>query len=1057
MLGMTIVIAILGTILLLGLAGVNFLLKRRLSEKVACLEKIQREVTHQTELLQLATEATQAGIWESSPEKKTIYPSAQWYAMLGYPAQEKAVPLDEHLLLVHPEDRPNVIRFFETYIRKDGKGMYEAELRVRRADDTWCWVLSKSKAVEWDGKGLPTRIIGLDVNIQSTKEARIKTAQSESKFRAIFDHAPYAIAINSFEDGTLIDANQAYLESRSLTKEQLGAIRPREYTLITDDEVEALLQELATQGSLKNIEATVLKNDGKPAHIIYSAVLLELEGRRQILSMTVDITERRQKEAALQENMELLRATFNATTDGILVVNNDLKVIQANRQFYRMWRVPPELRETDDDATLREFVRDQLADPAGFQDVVDRLYHSGIQDMYEIPFKDGRVFECHTAPMVINGKEIGRVWDFRDISERKREEASIDFERRQLLSIFNSIDEFIYVSDPVTYEIIFANRRLRELLGGDPTGKRCYEALQGFEKPCDFCTNDIILNNDGQPYRWEYHNDKINSDVAIVDQIIRWPDGRDVRLEIAVDITERKKAEEMLRLSEEKFSKIFMMAPDFITISRLEDGLIADVNIGFEETTGWKRDEVIGRTSADIQFWLDPSERARLVEDLKNKKEVSHREIGFRRKDGTVRTGIYSAREISISDEGYLIFTMQDITDWKHLEEDRRELEYQLHQSQKLEAIGVLAGGVAHDFNNMLGAIMGYAELAMQTLDSSDPIRKNFSKILDAAQRSANLTRQLLAFARKQTVEPVVFDLSASVEGTLKMLRRLIGENIELTWHPSTGQCSVKMDLTHMDQILANLCVNARDAIADVGKITIQTDTVSFDEISCSAYADCLPGEYVRLTVGDNGCGMDQETQKHVFEPFYTTKGVGQGTGLGLATVYGIVKQSDGFIQLSSEPGIGTTFNIYLPRQAASADDETVATEETIPHSRGETVLMVEDDPTMREMGRMMLRRLGYNVLPAATPSEAIRWVEEGGSDIHLFVTDVVMPEMNGRELADRLLEIRPGMKHLFMSGYTADVIAHRGVLDEGINFIQKPFSLKDLAVKIRDVLDHNQ
>jgi PAS domain S-box-containing protein len=1051
---MTIFIAILATIVLLVMACVNFLLKRRLNEKVASLEKIQRKVTHQTELLQLATEATQAGIWESRPEKKTIYLSAQWYAMLGYPPQEKIVPLDEHLLLVHPEDRPNVICFFEDYIPKDTKGMYEAELRIRRADGTWCWVLSKSKAVEWDGKGLPTRITGLDVNIQSIKEARIKTGQSEAKFRAIFDHAPYAIAIKSFEDGTIIDANQAYLESQGLTKEQLGTIRPKDYTLITDDEVEALLKTLAKQGSLKNLEATVLKSDGTPAHIIYSAVLLELEGRKQILSMTVDITERRQKETALQESMELLRATFDSTTDGILVVNNDLKVIQANRQFYRMWRVPPELREADDEVSLREFVRDQLADPTGFQETVDRLYNSGIQDMYEIPFKDGRVFECHTTPMVINGEEIGRVWDFRDISERKREEASIDFERQQLLSVFNSIDEFIYVSDPATYKIIFANRRLRELLGSDPTGKYCYEALQGLDHPCDFCTNDIILNNNGQPHRWEYHNPMIDADVAIVDQIIRWPDGRDVRLEIAVDITERKKAEEMLRMSEEKFSKVFMMAPDFITITRLEDGLFADVNIGFEETTGWKRDEVIGRTSVDIHFWVDPSERACMVEDLKGKKEVLHHEIGFRCKDGAVRTGIYSARVISISNEDYLIFAMQDISDRKRLEEEHRKLEEQLNQSQKLEAVGVLAGGVAHDFNNMLGAIIGYAELAMQTLDSADPMRKNFSKILDAAERSANLTRQLLAFARKQTVEPLVFDLNASVEGTLKMLRRLIGENIELTWSPSASQCSVKMDPTHMDQILANLCVNGRDAISDVGKIAIRTDTAAFDEISCGTHAECLPGDYVRLSVSDDGCGMDRETQQHVFEPFYTTKGLGQGTGLGLATVYGIVKQSDGFIQLSSEPGIGTTFDIYLPRQAASMEDEQTAGEETIPHSQGETILMVEDDPTMREMGRMMLQRLEYKVLIAATPNEALRIIEDESTEIQMFITDVVMPEMNGRELADRLLGIRPGLKHLFMSGYTADVIAHRGVLDEGVNFIQKPFSLKDLAVKIREVID---
>jgi signal transduction histidine kinase len=386
-------------------------------------------------------------------------------------------------------------------------------------------------------------------------------------------------------------------------------------------------------------------------------------------------------------------------------------------------------------------------------------------------------------------------------------------------------------------------------------------------------------------------------------------------------------------------------------------------------------------------------------------------------------------------------------------EQKRILLENQLLQAQKMESVGRLAGGVAHDFNNMLGAIMGYSELAMHTMDSSDPIRKHFGKILDAAQRSANLTRQLLAFARKQTVEPVVFDLNASVEGTLKMLRRLIGENIDLAWLPATGKCTVRMDPSQLDQILTNLCVNARDAIADVGKVTIKTDTADFDEIACGGYADGVPGEYVLLSVGDNGCGMDQKTQDHIFEPFFTTKGVRHGTGLGLATVYGIVKQNHGFIQLDSKPGIGTTFTIYLPRHAGGAETATEDSDNAIPHSQGETILMVEDDPTMREMGLLMLQRLGYTVLSAATPGEAIRMAEEEQTDIHLFITDVVMPEMNGREMAERLLAIRPRMKHLFMSGYTADVIAHQGVLEEGVNFIHKPFSVKDLAVKIRAVL----
>jgi len=335
----------------------------------------------------------------------------------------------------------------------------------------------------------------------------------------------------------------------------------------------------------------------------------------------------------------------------------------------------------------------------------------------------------------------------------------------------------------------------------------------------------------------------------------------------------------------------------------------------------------------------------------------------------------------------------------------------------------------------------------------SDPFRKNLYSILDAAQRSANLTRQLLAFARKQTIEPVVFDFNESVEAILKMVRRLIGENIELVWLPETGPCPVKMDPSQLDQILVNLCVNAKDAITDIGRITIETGTVSFDEAYCESHVEYVPGEYALLAVSDDGCGMDNETLNHIFEPFFTTKGLGRGTGMGLATVYGIVKQNAGFINAYSESEKGTTFRIYIPLNAIEAVTARPERIEDIPQSQGETILIVEDNPTLLELSMMMLQQLGYTVISAATPNEAIRVAEENSSEIQMVITDLVMPEMNGRDLADRLLTIRPMMKHLFMSGYTANIIAHQGVLDQGVNFIQKPFSLQALANKIRHAL----
>lgn len=397
-----------------------------------------------------------------------------------------------------------------------------------------------------------------------------------------------------------------------------------------------------------------------------------------------------------------------------------------------------------------------------------------------------------------------------------------------------------------------------------------------------------------------------------------------------------------------------------------------------------------------------------------------------------------------------------DITEAKHAEEEKHKLESQLQQAQKMESVGRLAGGVAHDFNNMLSVIMGHAELGLMRLEATSPVCADLKEISKTAERSADLTRQLLAFARKQTVAPKVIDLNDTVSSMLRMLQRLIGEDINLTWQPSVEQCQVKMDPSQIDQILANLCVNARDAIEDTGWITIETGTCSIDADYCARNPEATPGEYVRLVVSDDGKGMDRETQAHIFEPFYTTKEMGKGTGLGLATVYGAVKQNNGFINIYSEPGQGTTFSIHLPHYA----EDTVrkhAEEAAQPVPRGqETILLVEDEAAILNITAIMLEKQGYTVLRADSPGRAMELAREHHGPIHLLMTDVIMPEMNGRDLARNILAIHPGMKRLFMSGYTADVIAHHGVLDEGVNFIQKPFSLPVMAARVREMLDGN-
>jgi two-component system, cell cycle sensor histidine kinase and response regulator CckA len=394
--------------------------------------------------------------------------------------------------------------------------------------------------------------------------------------------------------------------------------------------------------------------------------------------------------------------------------------------------------------------------------------------------------------------------------------------------------------------------------------------------------------------------------------------------------------------------------------------------------------------------------------------------------------------------------TVQDIT-------ERKILEMQLRQSQKMEAVGQLAGGVAHDFNNMLGVIIGYTELALGTMTLDDALRKNLEEILEAAQRSVKVTRQLLAFARKQTIEPKILDLNETVEKILKLLRRLIGEDINLVWQPGPDIWPVRMDPSQLDQILANLCVNARDAIDGVGEITVETHNAEFEDASHGQDGGVPPGAYVVLAVSDTGGGMDKPTMDRIFEPFFTTKEVGKGTGMGLATVYGIVEQNAGCIQVTSKPGHGSTFKVCLPRHTGLSIQES-ETEPESPDLRGhETILVVEDEVSHLRMVKLMIEKCGYRVLTASSPSEALHLAKKNSEGIHLMLTDLIMPEMNGRDLAREMAAICPDTACLYMSGHTGDTIAHHGIVDEGVHFIHKPFSKQALAAKIREVLDYGQ
>jgi signal transduction histidine kinase len=396
----------------------------------------------------------------------------------------------------------------------------------------------------------------------------------------------------------------------------------------------------------------------------------------------------------------------------------------------------------------------------------------------------------------------------------------------------------------------------------------------------------------------------------------------------------------------------------------------------------------------------------------------------------------------------------REIDEKRPAQEKNKSLESQLLQAQKMESIGLLAGGAAHDYNNSLAVIMGCTEFAIMNLDSKKKLYDTLNQILLAVEQSSNSTRQLLAFARQQTISPKVLDPNQCIKAMINLLRKLIGEDIDLVWLPGRDLWSIKIDPTQLDQILTNLCVNARDAIAGVGKITIKTEKVVFDAADCKNHGCSEPGKFILLSVSDTGSGIDKAILDHIFEPLFTTKEVNKGTGLGLSTVHTIVKKNNGYIKVYSKPGTETAFKIYLPRHKGRPDDTLKEKKEDIPEGRGETILLVEDDSSILKIVQAKLKGLGYIVLTAANPHKAINIAQKNAEKINLIVTDVILPQMNGPKLADALTSICPDIKCVFMSGYTADVVARHGILEKKIHFIQKPFYADALAKMVRKAIE---
>ena len=1056
-------------------------------------------------------ERAMVGMAATSPSKGWLEVNPALLEMMGYTTAEFAGKTWAEL--THPDDLAEDVAQFEQLLAGKLDG-YSMEKRFFRKNGEIVWTVMAVQAVRHpDGSVNYCVAIIEDISDRKRDEKALK--QSEEHYRLLFHSNPLPMWMYDLETLAFLEVNTAAIDHYGYSREEFLAmtikdIRPAEDLPKLLESVQRVNDGLDHAGNWRH-----LRQDGNIIDVAITSHTLEFEGRKAELVLSYDITERKVHEAEI-ERLSRLYATMSQINQIIVRVNSHEELTRevariavefggskiawvgrydsqtrevtpvgwAGKQWEVIRNIRHSLADTAEQPCLcgpvilenRSCVFNDLSASPEMSDWLTRVGQAGIRAAAVFPIRVRDtvwgVFGVYEGePNVFQDKEISLLEEaamdigyaiehIENEAQRRLAEASLQESEQHVRAFIDNAKSLVWIKD-LDGRFLVANPYTESVLGlpeDQIVGRTVFEIFPD-EYAYPYTDNDRQVLDVGQAITFEETamlGDGQHTYISVKFPL-RDSTGRTYAIgAICTDITDRKRAEEALLRNEVHLRTLVDTLPDLIWLKDPQ-GAYMSCNSRFESFFGATEAEVVGKTDYDF---LDRqlADFFRANDDIAvaaggpqvNEEEVTFASDGHHEILETIKTPMFDA-------DGRLIGVLgiaRDITMRRQQEKERANLEAQLLQAQKMESVGRLAGGVAHDFNNMLGVILGTTDMLLEQIEPTNPVHSDLVEIRKAGERSANLTRQLLAFARKQTVAPKVIDLNKALHGMAKMLERLIGEEIALEWIQDEDVWPIKIDPGQIDQLLANLCVNARDAIAGVGRITIETANRVFDEAYCMNHVGWLPGEYVMLAVSDNGCGMDSETMSHLFEPFYTTKELGKGTGLGLATTYGVVKQNEGFIDVYSEIGKGTTFRIYLPRHQA----KTALLPEMKPDSPHETgheiILLVEDEPAILKMTARMLEREGYTVVAASTPGEAIRLANEHHGDIHLLITDVVMPEMNGRDLAKNIRSLYPHLKRLFMSGYTADIIAHHGVLDRGVCFLQKPFSKSDLTAKVREILD---
>jgi PAS domain S-box-containing protein len=945
-------------------------------------------------------------------------------------------------------------QFTETVERIRSAGhLRNFEFQFRRKNGDIGTALMSSDLVDLDGKQYVLSASS-DITKQKRAEEALRRAsealaKAEAHYRLMFNSGSDAVLVHTFDENgqpaRFFEVNDNACRLLGYTREELLRMGPAD--IIAPEERADMALRARRILAVGNLiwEGSHVTKDGRRIPVEVNTHLVDLEGLRTVISAVRDISERKEAETKYRD-------TFEGALEGIYQVTPEGRCLAANPAMAKMlgYDRPEEVLSAINDAARQVWLH-----PEERQRYLALLEeHGSIRD-FECQFrrKDGTPFSVSISARKISGADGRTLYHagfIADITERKRAEENVKTSESKFRTAFMTGADALVIATLEEGLILDVNSRFTEVFGyaaGEARGTTSIEL--GFVAGADRLRLLSELESQGHVTDLEFSVRRKNGEhrsVLISANVLRGESG-DLLLCAIRDITERKQAEAGMRT----LITAIEQTSETIVITDL-DGKIQYCNPAFEKTTGYSKQEVIGQNPRVLKSGKHDK---KFYEDMWaaiTQGQVWSGHLTNRKKDGSFyeeNATISPIRDESGRTFGF-VAVKRDVT-------DRLELESQLRQAQKLESIGRLAGGVAHDFNNLLTVINGYSGLLLKGLKASDPLRSYADEIKTAGQRAASLTKQLLAFSRKQLIEPKVLDLNATIRESTPMLQRLIGEDISLRTHLEGSSGQILADADQIHQVIMNLAVNARDAMPGGGTLDIATRNVEIDVATgASMHHDATPGRYVLLTVTDNGQGMEEAIRRQIFEPFFTTKELGKGTGLGLATVYGIVRQSGGWIDVQSEVDVGTSFKVYLPRTGGSPGPEQV---EMFAAAEGgsETILVVEDQDVVRTFAVTALRRFGYNVLEASDGTEALAVAARHPGKLHLLVTDVVMPGMNGKQLSERLTELNPTLEVIFVSGYTADVIADRGVLDPSVAFLHKPFSPEELATKVRSVLGNSK